>query len=127
MTVRCLQPRRPLARNRRRRPLVHLWDVESGKLVHEFEQNGGGVFTLEFSPDGKTLAISGFDPVASLWDVATGTQIGPKLTAGNRTTMIDLSPDGRLMLDVSQRPGSCVGRRPRVLEASGPARWRTAR
>jgi WD40 repeat protein len=79
-------------------PLVHLWDVESGKLRREFEQNVGGVQTLEFSSDGKTLAISGFDPVASLWDVATGTQIGPRLPAGTRTTMLDQSPDGRHLL-----------------------------
>ena len=79
-------------------PLVHLWDVESGKLMREFEQNVGGVLTLEFSSDGKTLAISGFDPVASLWDVATGTQIGPRLPAGTRTTMLDQSPDGRHLL-----------------------------
>jgi WD40 repeat protein len=79
-------------------PLVHVWDVESGKLIREFEQNVGGVLTLEFSSDGQTLAISGFDPVASLWDVATGTQIGPRLPAGSRSTMLDQSPDGRQLL-----------------------------
>jgi WD40 repeat protein/tRNA A-37 threonylcarbamoyl transferase component Bud32 len=79
-------------------PLVQLWDVESGKLIREFEQNVGGVLALEFSSDGKTLAISGFDPVASLWDVATGTQIGPRLPSGSRRTMLDQSPDGRNLL-----------------------------
>jgi WD40 repeat protein/tRNA A-37 threonylcarbamoyl transferase component Bud32 len=79
-------------------PRVQIWDVESGKLIREFEQNVGGVQTLEFSSDGKTLAVSGFDPVASLWDVATGTQIGPRLPAGTRTTMLDQSPDGRHLL-----------------------------
>ncbi len=69
-----------------------------GKLIRELEQNVGGVLTLEFSPDGTTLAISGFDPVASLLDVATGTQIGPRLTAGSRGAMLDLSPDGRRLL-----------------------------
>ena len=58
-----------------------------------------GAFTLEFSPDGRTLAVSGFEPVASLWDVGTGTQIGPQLTAGDRRTMIDLSADGRHLLE----------------------------
>ena len=70
------------------------------KLVHELDQGGNGAFTLEFSPDGRTLAISGFEPAASLWDVASGTQIGPTLTAGDRRTMIDLSADGRQMLEV---------------------------
>ena len=80
--------------------VVRLWDVRTRKLLHELDQGGNGAFTLEFSPDGRTLAISGFEPVASLWDVATGTQIGPQLTAGDRRTMIDLSTDGRQMLEV---------------------------
>jgi len=79
--------------------LVRVWDVRTGKLVHELDQGGNGAFTLEFTPDGRTLAISGFEQAASLWDVATGTQIGPLLTAGDRRTMIDLSPDGRQMLE----------------------------
>jgi len=79
--------------------VVRLWDVRTGKLVHELDQGGNGAFTLEFSPDGRTLAVSGFEPVASLWDVATGTQIGPQFTAGDRRTMIDLSPDGRHLLE----------------------------
>jgi WD40 repeat protein len=80
------------------RPLVQLWDIESGKVIREFEQNVGGVRTLEFSSDGTTLALSGFDPVASLWNVATGRQLGPRLPAGSRETMLDLSAGGRQLL-----------------------------
>jgi WD40 repeat protein/tRNA A-37 threonylcarbamoyl transferase component Bud32 len=79
--------------------VVRLWDVRTGKLVHELNQGGNGAFDLEFSPDGRTLAVSGFEPVASLWDVGTGIQIGPQLTAGDRRTMIGLSPDGRHLLE----------------------------
>jgi WD40 repeat protein/tRNA A-37 threonylcarbamoyl transferase component Bud32 len=79
--------------------VVRLWDVRTGRLVHELDQGGNGAFTLEFSPDGRTLAVSGFEPVASIWDVGAGTQIGPQLTAGDRRTMIDLSPDGRRLLE----------------------------
>ena len=56
------------------------------------------MLTLDFSPDGRLLALSGFEPVAALWDVATGTQIGPTLTAGNRRAHIDVSPDGSRLL-----------------------------
>ena len=35
-------------------PLVHLWDVRTGKLIRELEQNvGNAVWALEFSPDGR--------------------------------------------------------------------------
>jgi len=77
---------------------VRLFDVRTGRLLHELDQGGAGAFTLEFSPDGRVLAVSGFEPVASLWDVATGAQIGPRLTAGDRRAMLDLSSDGRRLL-----------------------------
>jgi WD40 repeat protein len=78
---------------------VHLWDVETGNLIRELQQNVGGVLTLDFSADGSTLAISGYgEPFASLWDVATGAQIGPRLTAGSDSAMVDVSADGRYLL-----------------------------
>jgi WD40 repeat protein len=79
-------------------PLVHLWDLRTGKLIRELEQGAAGANSLEFSPDSRILGVSGLEPVASLWDVATGTQIGPNLTAGSRKAMMDLSPDGRRLL-----------------------------
>ncbi len=82
-------------------PLVHLWDVGTGKLIRELEQDlGNAVWALEFSREGKMLAVSGGDS-ASLWDVATGAQIGPKLPAGSRESTLDLSPDGRRLLITS--------------------------
>jgi WD40 repeat protein len=81
-------------------PLVHLWDVRTGKLLRELEQNvGNAVWGLEFSPDGSFLAMSGGDPYASLWDVKTGEQLGPRLGGvGSREATIDLSSDGRRLL-----------------------------
>jgi WD40 repeat protein len=79
-------------------PIVRVWDVRTGKLIRELDQGTAGAFTLDFSADGRTLAVSGFEPVASLWDVATGARIGPTLTAGSRRAEIDLSPDGRELL-----------------------------
>jgi len=82
-------------------PFVHLWDVQSGELVRELEQNVGGVLMLEFSPDGSLLAASGYGgPFVALLDVASGEKIGPRLTAtaGGDRVMVDFSPDGRHLL-----------------------------
>jgi WD40 repeat protein len=79
-------------------PIVRLWDVPTGMLIRELDQGSAGTKTLDFSPDGRILAVSGYAPVASLWDVATGARIGPTLRAGSRRADIDLSPDGRELL-----------------------------
>jgi WD40 repeat protein len=79
-------------------PIVRVWDVPTGKLIRELDQGSVGAKTLDFSPDGRLLAVSGYAPVASLWDLATGAGIGPTLTAGSRRADIDLSPDGRELL-----------------------------
>jgi WD40 repeat protein/tRNA A-37 threonylcarbamoyl transferase component Bud32 len=73
---------------------VRLWDVGTGKLLHALDV--GGARKLEFSRDGRILAVVGNG--ASLWDVATGVQIGPTLNAGSRSTELDLSADGRRLL-----------------------------
>ena len=79
--------------------VVRLWNLRTSKLVRVLDAEGGGSTTLDFSPDSRILAVSGFgEPVASLWDVASGTRIGPRLTAGRRTAMVDLSTDGRRLL-----------------------------
>ena len=78
--------------------IVSLWDMATGALRRTIDNGGAGALALDFSGDGRTLAMSGFEPVASLWDVETGTRIGPALDAGLRAAMVDLSPDGRRLL-----------------------------
>lgn len=49
-------------------PLVYLWDVESGKLLHVFAMNES-VVSLAFSPDGLDLAILLVSGQLSIWSV----------------------------------------------------------
>src|SRR5262249_22277054 len=50
---------------------VRLCEVKTGKEVRKLEIPGG-VRSLAFAPDGKTLAVRGPDQHVSLWEVQTG-------------------------------------------------------
>jgi WD40 repeat protein/transcriptional regulator with XRE-family HTH domain len=57
--------------------------------------HSGPVYSMAFSPDGKTLASSGQDSLVRLWDVATGRQIGhPLPVPGSAVYSVAFSPDG---------------------------------
>ncbi len=62
---------------------VFLWDIARGKAVRHFAAHQGGVDSLTFSPDGKTVASTGSEPMILLWDVATGREAFPQ--SGHRS------------------------------------------
>jgi WD40 repeat protein len=58
----------------------------------------GPVYSVAFSPDGKTLAAGSADGTVGLWDVATGQQIGDPLAApGGPVYSVAFSPDGKTL------------------------------
>ena len=51
---------------------VQLWDWAQGTLLHALSGHTNCVYSLAFSPDGKTLASGSMDQTIKLWDTATG-------------------------------------------------------
>src|SRR5262249_17473594 len=49
-------------------PLVHLLDVATGKERHAFAGHEGGIVSLTFSADGKTLVSGSTDTTLLVWD-----------------------------------------------------------
>ena len=51
---------------------VKLWEAATGKLLATFQGHEGSVYSVAWSPDGKTLASGSADKTVKLWEAATG-------------------------------------------------------
>jgi small GTP-binding protein len=51
--------------------MIWLWDAATGKLLHILEDNSHYVFSVAWSPDGRTLASGNSNSVVKFWDVET--------------------------------------------------------
>lgn len=80
-------------------PQLHLWDVESGALVHQLEGFGGGVQALALSPQGDKLAVvgAGGSPV-TLWDARAGKQIRALGEVSPQSVQVGFTPKGELVV-----------------------------
>ena len=83
--------------------VVRLWDVARGRQISSpLTGHTGMVWSVAFSPDGKTLA-TGSDDGTVLWDVATGRQIGSPLTGHTGIVRsVAFSPDGKTLVTGSE-------------------------
>jgi WD40 repeat protein len=98
---------------------IRLFEAAGGKEVRRFERQTGLLWTLAFSPDGKTLAASEECSIR-LWDVATGKRLHS--FSGHETPVISLafSPDGAGLASGDEKGGTLIlwdlrGRQPRHL------------
>ena len=79
-----------------------------------FTGHTGTIYSVAFSPDGKTLASASRDGTVRLWDVATHRQIGNPIAGhAGGVTSVAFSPDGKTLATgrLSRSHGAAVGRR----------------
>jgi WD40 repeat protein len=80
---------------------VLIWDVKTGQVSATFSQHKKHVFSLAWSPDGKTLATASEDQTIILWDVeAKNAHLTLK---GHRdfVPVVGFSPDGKNIISAS--------------------------
>jgi len=89
---------------------ILLWDIATGKLRNRLSATFSTVFSLKYSPDGKTLASGTTSGDVLLWNVATGEPwpSGRLREHFGAVTAIAFSPDGK-MLATGSREGKRVG------------------
>ncbi len=81
---------------------VRVWDMKSGKLLHEFADGG---HCIAFAPDGKRLFARQKEHEFQIFDLATGKSIRRTLDSQRRSDLHQLrdvefliSPDGKLLV-----------------------------
>ncbi|MFI7702138.1 AAA family ATPase [Nonomuraea sp. NPDC049480] len=83
---------------------VQFWDVPTRRPMGHPLDIGAQVWAMAFSPDGKTLAIGGYEAIVQLWDVAGRHQIGdtigrPEHLSGRRSVnAVAFTPDGERLI-----------------------------
>ena len=93
--------RRPRADHLRRRGGLTWRAVETGAEVRTLDspELSGRIAATELSPDGRYLAVFGFQAtrVVRLFEAATGRPVGPALEHKNTVFGAAFSPDGRML------------------------------
>ncbi len=75
---------------------IELWRLTDNTLLHTLSEDYH-VFALAFSPDGRLLASSSYDPAVKLWDVVSG-QLVQRLEGHiDEVQMVAFSPDGQYL------------------------------
>ncbi len=75
---------------------VRVWDLATGKQVRLIQVEGGTVYCVSISPDGRSLATAGKDGLR-LWDLTTGKNQPRDEMNRHNCVAVTFSPDGKLL------------------------------
>ena len=61
---------------------LKIWDLRDKRLIYNLRGHSARITDIKFSPDGKFIAVAGFDNICTLWD-ASNLNIQPIKLKGN--------------------------------------------
>ena len=91
--------------------IIYLWDGVTGERKQTLDRHKSFVYSVAFSPDGRTLASGGGwpDGTVHLWDAGTGEHKGALTEHRGAVYGIAFSPDGTTLASGVQTELSACG------------------
>jgi WD40 repeat protein/serine/threonine protein kinase/Leucine-rich repeat (LRR) protein/class 3 adenylate cyclase len=80
---------------------ARVWETDTGNLIQRFP-NTTGIFTVNFSPDGKWLALGGMDEVVQVWDWRDGNLLQAFTGFTRMIRSVCFSPEGGFLAACSR-------------------------
>ena len=77
---------------------VSLWDVTTGEHLGTLPGHKQAIWSVAFSPDGRTLASSSADGSLRLWNVASRRELMSIAEGGSSLAHLRFSPDGAFLV-----------------------------
>ncbi|AQA26261.1 YWTD domain protein [Rhodococcus sp. MTM3W5.2] len=79
--------------------LLHLWDIESGKVI-QMTGFSEGISGVAFVPDGRRVVTSGYDGSIRVWDAESGLQLSQPISMKDpdSASALAVSKDGRRLI-----------------------------
>ncbi len=81
---------------------MRLWDVEKLSCIYTFEGHNNGVWSVAFSPDGKSLVSGSEDSTVKLWDVEKLRCLHTFEEHNNGVWSVAFSPNGKVLASSSE-------------------------